>query len=105
VPDSQGIVLLAPTAADGVKIAGANTAALNLDVDIVVAERLRLELVLVKLKPGLRSVDLESSELLGDRHSGADRKAARAWGMRFRFSRDNVRFTRSSEREVQGRMR
>ena len=68
MPYSKRKVLLSPASTDGVYITAADTAALNLDVDIVVTEGLRLELILVELEPGLRSVDLEPSELLGVRH-------------------------------------
>jgi hypothetical protein len=68
MPDSQGELLLAPTAANGVEVTGANAAALDLDVDVVVAKRLRLELFLVEFQPGVRPVDLEPGELLRVRH-------------------------------------
>ena len=61
-------VLLSPASADGVYITATDTAALNLDIDIVVTKGLRLELILVELEPGLRSIDLEPSELLRVRH-------------------------------------
>ena len=64
VSNCQGKLLLSPTAVDGVNITSADTASFNLDVDIVVAERLRLELVLVKVEPGVRSVDLEPGKRL-----------------------------------------
>jgi len=70
VPDSEREALLAPAAVDGVDIAAAHAAALDLDVDVVVAKRLGLELVLVELEPGVRSVDLESGELVRIRHGG-----------------------------------
>jgi hypothetical protein len=68
VANGKGEVLLAPTAADGVHIAAADTAGLNLDVNVVIPEWLWLELVLVELCPGLGSVDLEAGELVGVRH-------------------------------------
>lgn len=68
MPNSQRILLLAPTAIESVDIAAADAAALDLDVDVVVAKRLRLELVLVEFEPGGRSVDLEPGELVGIRH-------------------------------------
>lgn len=68
--NSKRELLLAPTAADGVNIATANTTAFNLDVNVVVAKGLGLELVLVELGPGLGAVDLEAGELFGDRHVG-----------------------------------
>ena len=76
--NSQRKVLLAPATADGVHIAAADTAGLNLDVDVVFPKRLRLELVLVEFGPGLGSIDLEAGELvwighLVDRNRGATR--------------------------------
>lgn len=68
MPNGQREVLLSPAAANGVDIAPAYTTALDLDINIVVAERLWLELVLVEFEPGLGPVDLETSELLGVRH-------------------------------------
>jgi hypothetical protein len=58
-----------------VDIAAADTAGLDLDVDVVVAKRPRLELVLVEFGPGVRSIDLEAGELVGIRHG--DYKLAR----------------------------
>lgn len=68
--DGKGEVLLAPTSGDGVHVAAADTAALDLDIDVVVAERLGLELVLVELKPRVGPVDLVAGELLWVRHLG-----------------------------------
>jgi hypothetical protein len=51
-----------------VHIAAADAAALDLNVDVVVAKRLGLELVLVEVEPGLGSVDLEPGELFRIRH-------------------------------------
>lgn len=66
--DSKGEVLLAPASTDCVDITSAHATALNFDVNIVVAEGLGLELVFVKLEPCLRSIHLETCELLGVRH-------------------------------------
>ena len=66
VSNSKRELLLAPTATDCVDIATADTAALDLDIDVVVTKRLGLELVLVELGPGLGAVDLEAGELFGD---------------------------------------
>jgi hypothetical protein len=74
VTDSEGEVLLAPSSGDGVHIATADTAALNLDIDVVVAKRLGLELVLVEFEPCVRTIDLEAGELLGIRHLGGELK-------------------------------
>ena len=68
VTDGKGKVLLAPSSADGVDVAAADTAALDLDVDVVVTEGLGLEFVLVEFKPCVGSVDLEAGELLWVRH-------------------------------------
>lgn len=70
----QGKLLLSPTAIDGMNITSANTTSFNLDVDVVVAERLWLELVLMKVQPGLWSVDLEPRKRLWVRHLEGIRK-------------------------------
>ena len=70
--DSQWPELLAPAARKSVDITAADAAALNLDINIVVAERLGLELVLVELGPAVWSIDLETSELLWVRHCECD---------------------------------
>ena len=57
------------------KVTGADTAALNLDVDVVVAERLGLELVLVKFGPSLGAVDLEAGEFVWNGHDYGDVEA------------------------------
>lgn len=64
--DGQRVGLGTPVALDGVNITGADTAALNLDIDVVVSEGLRVELLLLEVLPGLGAVDLEAGELLGD---------------------------------------
>lgn len=64
--DGEGVWLSTPVTLDGVNITGANTAALDLDIDIIVSERLGVELLLLEVLPGLRAVDLEAGELLGD---------------------------------------
>jgi type IV secretory pathway TrbD component len=70
VSNSQREMLLAPASADCVDIAGAHAAALDFDVNIVIAKRLGLELILVEFEPCLRSLDLESSEFVRVRHGG-----------------------------------
>jgi outer membrane protein W len=77
VANGEGEVLLAPSSGDGVDITAADTAALNLDIDVVVAERLGLELVLVEFQPRVRSIDLEAGELLWVRHLGGLRRSGR----------------------------
>ena len=61
-------VLLSPPSRNGMQITRANTARLNLDIDIVVAEWLRLELVEVKLGPFLRVFNLEAFERVRINH-------------------------------------
>lgn len=65
----KGVVLGAPFAVDGVEIAGADATALDLNVDVVIAKGLRLELILVEVLPRLGAIDLEAGELFGVRHS------------------------------------
>lgn len=62
-------VLLSPPSRNGMQITRANTARLNLDIDIVVAEWLRLELIEVKLRPFLRVFNLETFERVWIAHS------------------------------------
>lgn len=64
--DGQRIGLSTPVALDGVNVTGANTAALDLDVDIIISKGLRVKLLLLEVLPGLGAVDLEAGELLGD---------------------------------------
>lgn len=68
VSDSKGELLLAPSTRDGVQVAAADAAGLDLDVDVVVAKGLGVKLVLVELIPRLGAVDLEARELVGIRH-------------------------------------
>lgn len=70
VADSQRVRAAAPFAADGVQVAGADTAALNLDVDVVVAKGARGPRVLFKVLPFLGAGGLEARELFGVRHFG-----------------------------------
>jgi hypothetical protein len=76
VTDGKGEVLLAPSSGDGVDITAADTATLNLHIDVVVTERLGLELVLVEFQPCVRSIDLEAAELLWVRHLGGVRRGS-----------------------------
>lgn len=64
--DGQRVGLSTPITLDGVDVTGANTAALDLDIDIIVFKRLGVKLLLLEVLPGLRAVDLEAGELLGD---------------------------------------
>lgn len=63
-------MLRSPAATDGMDITPAHTTSLNLDIHIVIAKWLRLELVLVELGPGLWSIHLEPGEGLGIWHVG-----------------------------------
>jgi hypothetical protein len=58
----------APVTADGVAIAGADTAALDLDVDIVLAKGTGLKRVLLEVGPVLGAGGLKALELVGNRH-------------------------------------
>lgn len=64
VADGEGELLLAPAARDGVHVARAHAAALDLDFDVVVPERLGVELVLLEGRPGRGGLDLEAFVLV-----------------------------------------
>lgn len=68
VADSERVGAVTPVAADGVTVTGADTAAFDLDVDIVLAKGTRLEGVLLEVGPVLGAGGLEALELVGDRH-------------------------------------
>ena len=68
MPNTQWEVLLAPAARDRVQITGTNTTRLDLDIDIVVTERLGLQLVQLEIRPMLRILDLEASERIWINH-------------------------------------
>lgn len=53
--------------ADGVYVTAADTASLDLDIDVVVTEWLQLEEALVELGDG-RSINLETFSLIGVGH-------------------------------------
>jgi hypothetical protein len=65
---SERIRATAPIAADGVTITGANTTALDLDVDIVLAKGTGLKRVLLEVGPVLGAGGLKALELVGNRH-------------------------------------
>ena len=67
VADSERVRAGTPVAADGVTITGADTTALDLDVNIVLAKGTRLEGVLLEVGPVLGAGGLEALELVGDR--------------------------------------
>ena len=77
VADSERVGAVTPVAADGVTVTGADTTALDLDVDIVLAKRTRLERVLLEVGPVLGAGGLEALELIGDRHDGC------VWGIEY----------------------
>jgi hypothetical protein len=58
--DTERVILLSPATTDGVNITGADATSINLDIYVVIAKWLWLELVLVKFLPRVRSIDLEA---------------------------------------------
>lgn len=71
VSNSQRVGAAAPVARDSVHVAGADAAALDLDVDIVRAEGARRPRVLLKLEPVFRGGSLEARKLFGVGRHGA----------------------------------
>lgn len=63
VADGERVWAATPIAANGVQVTGADTAALNLDVDVVVAKGPGIPRVLFKLLPFLGTGSLEAREL------------------------------------------
>lgn len=61
-------MLLSPSSGNSMQITGANPTRLNLDINIVVAKRLGLELIEVELRPLLRVFDLEAFERIWINH-------------------------------------
>lgn len=72
--NSEGEVLVTPTATHSVNITTTNTASFDLDLYIVVTKRLHIELVLVELGPGFRRIDLEAGVLIVFRHGRCGRR-------------------------------
>lgn len=70
VADGQRVRALTPVTADGMTVAGADTAALDLDINVMVAKGTGLEGVLLEVGPVLGAGRLETLELVGDRHDG-----------------------------------
>jgi hypothetical protein len=68
VADSKRVRAFTPISADGMAITGADTAALDLDVYIVLAKGTGLKRVLLEVGPVLGAGRLEALELIGDRH-------------------------------------
>lgn len=64
VANSQGKVVAAPSAVDGVNVAAAHTAALNFDLNIVVTKRLRVKFPFREYRVGVGGVHLEALELV-----------------------------------------
>lgn len=98
VTDGQRVGAFTPVAADGVTVAGADAAALDLDVDVVVAKGTGLEGVLFKVGPSLGAGGLEALELFRERHG--DRVVV-LWG----YHEDNgsQEMTMQQRREQEGR--
>lgn len=65
VADSEGVRAVTPIAVDLVHVAGADTAAFNLDIDILLVERARSEGVLLEVGPVLEAGGLVALELFG----------------------------------------
>lgn len=68
VADGQRVRATAPFAADGVQVTGADTTALNLDINIVVAKRTRLPRALLEVEVVLGVGCLETLKVVGDAH-------------------------------------
>lgn len=64
VADDEGIMLVTPSSAQGVHIAAADTTREDLDVNVIVTLRLEFVNSLVKIRPCLGRVDLESYGLV-----------------------------------------
>jgi len=62
MPYTERKMLLPPPSRYGMQVARTNTASLDLDIDIVVAEGLWLELIELEISPMLRILDLEALE-------------------------------------------
>lgn len=68
VSHRQRVGAVAPIAADGVAITGTDTAALCLDIDIIVAKGSGLPRALLKLEPLASAGGLEAGKLVGNCH-------------------------------------
>jgi hypothetical protein len=68
VAHAEGEMLLSPPSTDRMQITCTNTARQNLDVNIVIAKRLWLEVVEVELSPFLRVLNLEAFERVWINH-------------------------------------
>lgn len=76
VPDGERVRAVAPVAANLVSVAGADTAAFDLEVDVIVAKRSGLPRVLFEILPVVERGRLEALELVGDRHGCGDERYA-----------------------------
>jgi hypothetical protein len=68
MPNTQREMLLPPPSRNSMQITRANPTSLDLDIDVVVTERLGLELVQLELSPVLRILDLEALERIWVNH-------------------------------------
>lgn len=68
MPNTQREMLLPPPSRNSMQITRANPTSLDLDIDIVVTERLGLELVQLELSPAFRVLDLEALECIWVNH-------------------------------------
>lgn len=72
VADTQGALIVAPAACDGVDVRAAHAAGLDLDVDVLVPERLGRQLLLFKLVPSFGPCDAEALECVWISHFERD---------------------------------
>jgi hypothetical protein len=68
MPNTEREVLLAPASRDGVQITCADTTSLDLNIDVVVAKRFRIEFGPFEFGPVFWILDLEARECLGVDH-------------------------------------
>lgn len=72
--NAQREVLVSPSSSNGMEISTANTTGLDLDIYIVIAEWLGLEVPLVELSPCPWAINLESGKCIWINHYDGDRK-------------------------------
>jgi hypothetical protein len=87
VANSKRVRAFTPVSADGMAITGANTAALDLDVYIVLAKGTGLKRVLLEVGPVLGAGGLEALELIGDRHDDVEMRGILEKGRRGKQTR------------------
>jgi len=68
MPNTKGKMLLSPPARNSMQITRANPTRLDLNINIVITKRLRLELVQLEISPVLRVLDLEALECIRVNH-------------------------------------